>query len=358
MDFIELQNSVKTPHQQMAIDNCICFYRVGSHLYGTNTPNSDEDYEGIFIEPPNYVLGTEKCDEVTFSSGNGKTRNTKDDKDIKFYSLRKFFNLAGNNNPNKVETFFIPPEHILYSTPYFKQIVDNYKLFISQKVKHSFSGYAYAQKKKLLGKKRRLDELREFEKILLKGVEEGKKTIGDLDLIDVTSFIHYDITTGKEINLGVKTIKGKYDYIRYHQTEDNLDTIMVDDKVYNLGMDINLIHEHVKNHIDSYGGRTAQLDEHSFDVKFAAHVFRLIDEGIELLCSGNITFPCRNRELQLAIKNGKYSLDQVLNMMDDQEPFLDEAYTNSIIQYSPKHKEISLLQQKIMLEWWKNRGLI
>ena len=31
-----------TPERKMAVDNCIFLFLTGSHLYGTNTPNSDK----------------------------------------------------------------------------------------------------------------------------------------------------------------------------------------------------------------------------------------------------------------------------------------------------------------------------
>jgi len=48
--------TVTTPYQRLAKDNCIAIILTGSHLYGTSTPQSDMDYEGIFIEPPEYVI--------------------------------------------------------------------------------------------------------------------------------------------------------------------------------------------------------------------------------------------------------------------------------------------------------------
>ena len=42
-------------------------YKVGSHLYGTNTPASDVDYSGVFVAPEEYYLGLDSVEEVDLS---------------------------------------------------------------------------------------------------------------------------------------------------------------------------------------------------------------------------------------------------------------------------------------------------
>ena len=38
--------------------------RVGSHLYGTNTENSDEDFSGIVLPTMEEIFGFEHMDEI------------------------------------------------------------------------------------------------------------------------------------------------------------------------------------------------------------------------------------------------------------------------------------------------------
>ena len=47
-----------------AESNRILEIRSGSHLYGTNTPESDEDFVGIFMPPKEYVYGLKSVEEV------------------------------------------------------------------------------------------------------------------------------------------------------------------------------------------------------------------------------------------------------------------------------------------------------
>ncbi len=313
-----------TEQQQMALDNCIAVFLTGSRLYGTNTPSSDFDCNGLFIEPIEYIVGNNRCDEINLSTNKSNTRNTSEDRDIKLYSLRKFFNLAAQNNPNIVEFFFVPQSAIIYSNPhYFDQIIGSYELFISKRIKHTFSGYAAAQKKHLINKKKRLDDLKKSVEGLKSAINMGMTDVKDLS---IPAFGLYDLK--------------------------------VMDKTYSSGVKLVDILESVIKEIGWYGNRTLSIDECGFDKKFASHVFRLIDEGIELLETGKLSFPCRNKDLQLEVKNGKYTLEEVLEMIEKKEPILEEVYNKSKIQHSPKHKEIGILQQKIIVEYWKERGII
>ena len=53
--------------QKMACDNKIIWITVGSNLYGTATPESDEDFMGIFMPNEEYVVGLKRVNEVDLS---------------------------------------------------------------------------------------------------------------------------------------------------------------------------------------------------------------------------------------------------------------------------------------------------
>lgn len=140
--------------QEMAIQNIIYKIRVGSTLYGTTTPSSDEDLAAIFIPDKDYVLGIQRCDQVILSEKRSKTiRNKPGDIDYTNYSLIKFIALAISNNPNIIEFLYAPENCQLFITDYSKDLLQNRHLFLSKKAYHTFKGYAYAQRLKLQVKK-------------------------------------------------------------------------------------------------------------------------------------------------------------------------------------------------------------
>ena len=125
---------------------------AGSNLYNLNTPDSDLDIRGIFvntIKEQNSLLPV--TDEVS------------DDKsDIKYYSLYKFLKLTSEVNPNVIELLFIPNDKILYKNKDFDLIRKNKHLFISKKALHTFSGYAYSQIKRAKGLNKKANNIDKY----------------------------------------------------------------------------------------------------------------------------------------------------------------------------------------------------
>ena len=147
----------------MAINNRIYKIRTGSQMYGTVTPNSDEDYGGIFIPNKEYVIGLKRCDQVDLSNKKSTTiRNQKGDIDYTLYSLPKFIKLAIGNNPNIIEFFFADYTCILHEDKYWNKLKENYHLFISKKAYYTFKGYSYSQRKKLETKKENMTGRKEL----------------------------------------------------------------------------------------------------------------------------------------------------------------------------------------------------
>ena len=344
--------------QKIAKDNLIALFKVGSHLYGTNTPESDEDFEGLFIEPPEYVIGVKNISEVDLSTNKTNEKNTSEDIDYKLYTVKTFFKLASNANPNKIEWFFIPDDNIVQQHPIWGLIRDNRHLFVSKKLLHSFSGYAMSQRKKLAGKKKRYEELCEFQVILEDQIKKGIKRVGEMDIFETKTRKKYKAEIDRVVEMHYKTIKGDFEWIKYYQTQEGSDCIKINDKIYNWGMDINKIYGNVKKEVEKYGHRTKGLETLGYDGKFAYHLFRLFDGAIELLQAGEMKFPCERAEFYKKIRNGEYSLDELLEMSKDLDEQVHKIAEDSEIPHKPDIKGIDELQQKIYLEYWKEKGLI
>lgn len=112
---------------------------AGSHLYGTNHANSDIDIRGIAIEPINCIIGLEKFEQYEHPV-----------EDYVVWGLKKFVNLALNNNPNVLDILFAPPNKWrLANSTYWYPIYDIRHEFLSKGVQKTFTGYAYGQLQKL-----------------------------------------------------------------------------------------------------------------------------------------------------------------------------------------------------------------
>lgn len=129
---------------------------AGSHSYGTNTKDSDEDLRGVCIPPNNYLLGLDNFEQK--ESG---------EPDSVIYSLRKFVYLALQNNPNILDALFVEKNHIIFINDFGRELRDLRYDFLSKRVYKTYGGYAYSQLKKMVvvSKKsegKRLESVRKF----------------------------------------------------------------------------------------------------------------------------------------------------------------------------------------------------
>ena len=110
----------------------------GSRAYGTNTPDSDHDFKGVFIQPADSFLGLSRTDQVA------DARN-----DTVFFELGRFADLLARNNPNLLEMLFTPPDCVIFRHP----LMDRFTaaMVLSKRCCDAFAGYAIAQIRKARG---------------------------------------------------------------------------------------------------------------------------------------------------------------------------------------------------------------
>lgn len=118
--------------------------RHGSLAYGTNIPTSDIDIKGICIPPLEISLGfLHKFEQHERMANNGHPH------DLVIYSLNKFVKLAADCNPNIIEVLFCEEEDVLQINAFGQTLRDKREMFLSTKAKHTFSGYAHSQLKRI-----------------------------------------------------------------------------------------------------------------------------------------------------------------------------------------------------------------
>lgn len=69
--------------------------------------------------------------------------------DVTSYSIVEFFRLAAENNPNIIDSLFVPQRCVSYMSDVGKVMRDNRKLFLHKGAYQKFKGYAYSQMKKI-----------------------------------------------------------------------------------------------------------------------------------------------------------------------------------------------------------------
>jgi predicted nucleotidyltransferase len=138
----------------VAFDNEILRTTVGSQLYGTNLDNGDRDEMGIYIEPPEFVLGFKSMEHYTWRSKPEGEKSAAGDIDLTLYSLRRFMSLAMQGNPSVILMLFAPSPYVIYSDEFGEALRAAKHLIISKRAYPRFRGYMQSQRLRLEGIKK------------------------------------------------------------------------------------------------------------------------------------------------------------------------------------------------------------
>jgi len=311
--------------------------RTGSHLYGLNTPKSDEDFVGVFIPTAESLLGLKKVEVVDQSTkkSSSTSRNTAEDIDEKYYALPKFLHLLLQNNPNIIELLFANEKNILISSDIWEELVSNVDKIISQKIYHTFKGYAFSQKKKLMIKSERY-----------KSLEEGIQIIDELAFEDAYEMFENNYTKKELLDKVTKDPKGFY---WREITENEAELLNSRLKYYkgkkqncesfHKGMSLGMIYSKILHEYNNYGWRvkTDTFETLHYDCKFGYHLIRILVECYELLKNRALSYPISGqaREDIIRIREGKVEIKELLSLYDKYEKLCDEAYKNTTLPNKP-----------------------
>lgn len=286
--------------------------RAGSHAYGLATPESDVDLRGVAIPPREYFLGFAQRFEQAEAP----------DPDLVIYDIRKFFQLAAACNPSIVELLWTAAEDHVLVTPLGQQLFAQRSLFLSRRAKQTFSGYAVAQLKRLNTHRR-----------WLLHPPTHKPTRAEFGIPE-TSLLSADIL-------------GAIEAIEQKAPQD-LSTIpahVMDlyrrERGYQNALREWRQYEHWKAHRNPK--RAALEAKMGFDGKHAAHLVRLMRMCREILETGAVVVKRPDREELLAIRNGAWSYEQLMQWSEQEERALEEVLARSPLPSAPDIHKLDAL---------------
>ena len=122
---------------------------VGSGVHGIAIEGTDDHDElGVFIEPPEYVMGVRPpFDHYVFRTKPEGVRSEPGDTDLVMYSLRRYLQLAIKGNPTVLLPLYAPDEFVLARTPLGDELRDLADALLSQQAVRRFLGYMEAQRR-------------------------------------------------------------------------------------------------------------------------------------------------------------------------------------------------------------------
>ena len=237
--------------------NTVMLVVMGSQAYGVAKDDSDQDIYGVCIPPKELVFphlageipgfGTQIERFNVWSEHHIQDPDKKVEHDFSVYGIVKYMQLCMENNPNMIDSLFVPRNCIIHSTAIGEMIREKRRMFLHRGAWHKFKGYAYSMSSK------------------------------------------------------------------------------------------------IRNRVNSSNPkRAAEIAKFGFDLKFAYHCVRLMNEVEQILIEGDLDLQ-RNREQLKSIRRGEWALEQFEAYFTNKEKILETAYANSTLRHGPDEEAIKNL---------------
>lgn len=343
----------KWPSQSWLGTSAILVVTHGSHAYGLNTPTSDVDIKGIAIPPREYFLGfTHRFDQAVST-----------DPDMVVYELRKFCKLAAENNPNILEILFCDESNHLIATASGRRLIEGRELFLSKKARHTFSGYAHAQLKRIKTHHRWLrnapkapptraefglpertvipaDQLAAAQSAIEKKFTEWN--FDDLSDLDPSQRIGLQNMMAEILAEAGVTEESRYAAAaRVIGYSENFIRLLDLERQYKAAK---TEWENYQRWLATRNPARAELEkQYGYDTKHAMHLVRLMHMAREILEHGKVIVKRPDREELLAIRGGAWSYDRLIEWAEGQDAALDDIYKSSPLPHAPDRAALDRL---------------
>lgn len=332
----------------------------GSHAYGTNTPTSDVDIRGVAIPTDlSYYVG------MGLNKFEQKDKEWPPDEDKVIYDFRKALKLMTDGNPNMVDMLYTDEKHWNICKPAWKKVLEKRELFLSKKMRFTYGGYAYSQlkrikrhrghvmnppshkptrsefglpDKKLVSK----ENMGAFQWLLAKILHDG------LELMKISPEAReelYGINYIGEVQRGVpeecmQIVKD------FTGLSDEVVAAIFREKRYESAMKDWDAYQKWKT--ERNPKRAAIEAKFGYDTKHAMHLVRLMRMGKEILGEGKVLVFRPDAEELLAIRDGAWSYEEVVDFAAESDKELDNFYKTSPLPKEPPRDMIDALCSEVV----------
>lgn len=334
----------------------------GSRAYGTHRPDSDYDLKGLVIPPREYFMGFMK---------NPQKVNiiTREPYDMVLFGLRKFMTLAADCNPNIIEVLFTDPKHHWICTPLADKLLANRRLFLSQKAKHTFSGYAMSQLKRMRNHRRWLrdppnappsrkemglppktvipkDQLATAQAMIQKQVDRWEWKFTDENRADRLMLMQSIATILAEMSMtSDATWKAAGRTVGFN--ENFLELLELERKYANAKKEWKSFQGWKR---DRNPARAAIEAEFGVDLKHAYHLIRLLRMCREIITTGEVIVTRPDAEELLAIRNGAWTADEIIDWAEKEDKAMAGLLADSPLPYESDKEALDELCRELISE--------
>jgi hypothetical protein len=152
----------------------------GSHLYGLNHADSDEDYKGIVLPTAKQIIMQEADFHISKSTGSQDSKNGAGDVDSEYFSLQKFVKLALKVETVSIDMLHAPVDKISEHTEIWTELVSLRHKFYTKNMK-AYIGYVRKQAAKYGVKGSRIAAVKDaIEYLRMLNEEQWTERLGDV----------------------------------------------------------------------------------------------------------------------------------------------------------------------------------
>jgi hypothetical protein len=307
--------------------------RVGSHLYGTDTPQSDLDLKAVYLPDwQDILLQRVKPAVVSQRPKAPGEKNVPGDVDREAYSLQYYFQLLAEGQTVALDMLFAPDSVMtMPPTPLWREVQSNAGRLVSRRAS-AFVRYCRQQANKYGIKGSRVATARKA-LALLAAAEDRLGTTAKLGQIeqDLLQFA----TTDHASLIDLPAPDGRT--IRH---------LEVCGRKMSFTASVKTAREIAQRLVDEYGQRALQAERNEgIDWKALSHAVRVGREAIELFQAGRITFPLKNADHIRRIKTGEIAYEVVAAEI---EGLLSEVETAAARSSLPENPDVEFMEALIL----------
>jgi len=308
----------------------IALSKAGSQSYGTDLPGSDLDIRGVAIAPMRCYLGFME---------NFEQSETRTPIDCNIYDIRKFFKLAADANPNVLAQLWVDPSDVYICRSAWDTVLEHRDMFLSKKVRHTFSGYAISQLRRIRTHRRwLLDPPKAPPERSSYGLPPGEPTLGKEQL----GVIWARMTKNRD-RLASEGLRPAHpddcedflvaEAVMYAGFNSNLIPLIISER--NFGAAVKTWSQYQTWKQERNPVRQAMEAQYGYDTKHGMHLVRLLRMGDEILRGDGVIVKRPDAEELLSIRAGAWSFERLEEYALAMDAQLGRTASDSNLPHSP-----------------------